>query len=157
MRRCRVSPTTAIALAALFFSLGGIGLAASRYVITSTSQIAPNVLRYLHGERGPRGAQGPAGAPGVAGTPGTFTAANVTFVGGPTVAVCAVGGGSCGIATSTATCPAGTTIISGGWQGSVVLGMTSLNEAIGTTQWTVTIDNEGLIDGQFQAIAECAS
>jgi len=78
-------------------------------------------------------------------------------VGGATVDVCAAGGGSCGIATSTASCPAGSTVISGGWQGDIVLGMTSLNEAIGTTEWTVTMDNEGLTPGQFQAIAECAS
>jgi hypothetical protein len=43
----RPAPATAIALVALFFSLVGVGLAASKYVITSTSQIAPNVRAQL--------------------------------------------------------------------------------------------------------------
>jgi hypothetical protein len=47
MRRWKPSPTTAIAIAALFVGLGGTALAASRYIITSTSQIKPSVLREL--------------------------------------------------------------------------------------------------------------
>ena len=43
----RPSPATIIASVALFFSLTGAGLAASHYLITSTRQIAPNVLRQL--------------------------------------------------------------------------------------------------------------
>ncbi len=50
----------AIALTALLFAMTGTGLAASHYIITSTSQIKPSVLRQLRGERGPRG---PAGEP----------------------------------------------------------------------------------------------
>ncbi|MFZ0089478.1 MAG: hypothetical protein WAL63_08230 [Solirubrobacteraceae bacterium] len=77
-----MSPATAIAAVALFFSLGGAGLAASRYVVTSTSQIKPSVLDALRhsaashrpsgpgAPSGPRGPQGPAGPPGTAGTTG---------------------------------------------------------------------------------------
>jgi len=39
----RPSPTAIIACSALFFSLTATGIAASRYVITSTSQIKPSV------------------------------------------------------------------------------------------------------------------
>lgn len=69
--RNRVSPSTAISVLALFFSLGGTGLAASRYLITSPRQIAPSVRHALRGNRGPAGPaglQGPAGAQGPAGT-----------------------------------------------------------------------------------------
>jgi len=62
----RISPSTIIASAALFFSLGGVGLAAGRYIITSTSQIKPSVLRHLRGQRGPIGPSGPAGPVGSA-------------------------------------------------------------------------------------------
>jgi hypothetical protein len=43
----RPSPTTIIACLALFFSLAGTGIAASPYIITSTSQIKPSVRRSL--------------------------------------------------------------------------------------------------------------
>ncbi len=59
-----------VAWLALFFSLAGTGLAASRYIITSTSQIKPSVRRALRGEQGAPGAQGPTGASGVAGPTG---------------------------------------------------------------------------------------
>jgi len=71
------SPPTIIATIALFFSMGGASLAvASHYLITSTSQIKPSVVRQLqHGAAakvitGPSGAAGPAGAQGSTGAPG---------------------------------------------------------------------------------------
>jgi hypothetical protein len=45
----RPSAATAIALLALTVALGGGAIAASRYVITSTGQIKPNVLRAIRG------------------------------------------------------------------------------------------------------------
>src|SRR5215471_7718025 len=51
----------------------GTGYAAHRYVITSTSQISPSVMKALKGNRGPagaQGAQGPAGQQGSAGAQG---------------------------------------------------------------------------------------
>lgn len=70
-----------IAIVAIVLAMGGTGLAAKKYLITSTSQISPKVLAKLHGARGARGASGPAGqsgpsgATGAAGAPGTPGAA----------------------------------------------------------------------------------
>jgi len=69
----------AIALTALVFAMTGTGVAASHYVITSTSQIKPSVLRKLRGTAGragpigpvgPRGLTGAQGLPGSTGAPG---------------------------------------------------------------------------------------
>src|SRR5579875_1473139 len=56
--------------AALFFSMGGVAIAAHHYLITSTKQISPKVLRKLHGRQGPPGASGPTGPAGPAGLVG---------------------------------------------------------------------------------------
>jgi hypothetical protein len=63
---------------ALVLSMGGGAVAASHYLITSTSQIKPSVRRALHGARGPQGPagvsvvgpQGPAGSQGLRGFEG---------------------------------------------------------------------------------------
>lgn len=55
------------AVLALVFAMGGGAFAATHYLITSTSQISPNVLGQLHGARG---AQGPRGARGKNGKTG---------------------------------------------------------------------------------------
>jgi hypothetical protein len=72
-----------IASLSLFFALGGTAIAANHYLITSTSQIKPNVLRQLHGKRGPIGAVGPQGAQGAIGSqgiPGAAGPTNLTYV-----------------------------------------------------------------------------
>jgi hypothetical protein len=72
----RPSPGLAIAVVALFIALGGTAFAAKHYLITSTSQIKPTVLKKLRGKRGlagptgATGAKGAAGAAGPAGAPG---------------------------------------------------------------------------------------
>jgi hypothetical protein len=79
-----------LAALALFVALGGTAAAARHYLITSTSQIKPSVLKALHGRtgaRGPAGAQGspgpqgPAGSPGAPGAPATSLWAQVTSTG----------------------------------------------------------------------------
>ena len=57
---------------ALAMLSGGTAEAASRYLITSRSQIAPRVLRELRGAQGPQGPQGAPGAPGAQGAPPTL-------------------------------------------------------------------------------------
>lgn len=90
--RRRVTYANIAATLALVLAMGGGAIAATHYLISSTSQISPRVLSKLHGSRGPagprgktgkrgrrgkrggprgpRGSQGPVGPPGVAGVQG---------------------------------------------------------------------------------------
>jgi hypothetical protein len=79
------SPSSLVAGLALFFALGGTALA-SRYLITSTSEIKPSVLKKLKGNtglQGPAGAQGAAGAQGPAGARGLTGAQGLEGPRGP--------------------------------------------------------------------------
>ncbi len=74
----RPSPSLAIALVALFFALGSGAAAANHYLITSTKQIKPSVLKTLKGAKGPTGAQGMTGATGAQGATGATGAQGTT-------------------------------------------------------------------------------
>ncbi|HEY1775926.1 MAG TPA: hypothetical protein VGG41_07180 [Solirubrobacteraceae bacterium] len=90
-RRVRVMQV--LAIGALIVALaGGSAWAASRYLITSTSQIKPSVLKALREQRAPEGArgyQGPTGPAGAAGSAGQQGAPGVPGPQGP--------GGSAGL------------------------------------------------------------
>ncbi|HEY2282667.1 MAG TPA: hypothetical protein VGH60_03855 [Solirubrobacteraceae bacterium] len=62
-----MTPTGVIAVFALVFAMTGGAYAAKRYLITSTKQISPSVLKSLQGKAGRAGASG---APGTAGAQG---------------------------------------------------------------------------------------
>jgi hypothetical protein len=84
MRR-RLSYANVAATLALVFAMTGGALAAGHYLITSTRQISPKVLKKLHGARGPRGyggKLGPIGPQGVAGPRGARGARGETGLAG---------------------------------------------------------------------------
>lgn len=64
------SPAMVVALLALFFALGGSALAAKHYLISSTKQISPKVLKKLQGKTGATGSTGPVGSVGPKGETG---------------------------------------------------------------------------------------
>lgn len=86
MRRlARLTPGTALGIAAVVLALGGSAIAAKSYVITSKGQIAPSVRKALKGnagktgkvgrtgKEGPRGSEGPRGPQGVQGEHGAVS------------------------------------------------------------------------------------
>ncbi len=79
-RRIHASPATVIASVALVFAMTGGAYAAKKYLITSTKQISPKVLKSLKGANGQTGAQG---SPGAAGAQGTQGPAGAAGQGGP--------------------------------------------------------------------------
>lgn len=72
----RLSYANVVATLALVFAITGGAIAAQHYLITSTKQISPKVVKKLRGHRGRRGprglvgAVGPTGAAGAAGAKG---------------------------------------------------------------------------------------
>jgi Collagen triple helix repeat (20 copies) len=68
--RRRITPGTVIATLALVLAMSGGAYAAGHYLITSTKQIKPSVLKALKGKTGPVGPAGTAGPAGPAGTAG---------------------------------------------------------------------------------------
>jgi len=68
--RRHMNPTTAIATLALLFAMTGGAYAAKKYLITSTKQISPSVLKQLQGKAGPAGKNGANGSNGGNGAAG---------------------------------------------------------------------------------------
>jgi len=90
--RSHLSYANVVATFALVFAMGGTAIAAKRYLITSTGQISPKVLKKLTGKTGPRGASGPKGAKGVVGASGPAGAAGAAGAAGGTGATGPAGG-----------------------------------------------------------------
>jgi hypothetical protein len=84
MRLRKPTPAAVIAIVALVVALSGTAMAASHYIITSTSQIKPSVLRALHGSTGAKGTAAVAGAQGPAGATGAQGPAGAQGLPGPT-------------------------------------------------------------------------
>jgi hypothetical protein len=68
--RRRLNYANVTATLALVFSMSGGALAANHYLINSTKQISPKLLKKLKGKTGARGATGATGAAGAAGAQG---------------------------------------------------------------------------------------
>jgi hypothetical protein len=68
--RNRMTYANVVATLALVFAMTGGAYAAGRYLITSTKQLSPKVLKQLHGQAGAAGKEGAAGVPGKEGATG---------------------------------------------------------------------------------------
>jgi Collagen triple helix repeat (20 copies) len=66
----RLTYANVAATLALVFSMSGGALAANHYLITSTKQISPKVIKALKGKTGKAGPAGPQGIPGKEGATG---------------------------------------------------------------------------------------
>jgi len=146
--RSKLTYANIVATLALLFAMSGGAIAASHYLITSTKEISPKVLRALHGARGKTGAQGSQGSQGAQGTQGTQGTQGAQGAQGPqgvqgpkgdtgatgltgynVVETVTVSTGA-GLFRGRATCPAGQTAIAGGYEFDAVSGG-------GTVEWSI--------------------
>ena len=109
--------------------------------LVDMSASAKRALKGNQGPAGPMGAQGAPGAPGAAGIQGVaggFDPAKVTYVQGAVVQI-----EPRETATGTATCPAGTKVLSGGW----LVDSNNVGEVYGSrsaangSSWVLTVFN----------------
>jgi hypothetical protein len=69
-RRRRLSYANVVSTMALVFAMSGGAMAANHYLVTSTKQVSPKVLKALRGKTGKTGSGGLQGATGPQGPPG---------------------------------------------------------------------------------------
>jgi hypothetical protein len=156
--------STAVAL----LVLSGVGIAASRYLVTSLSQIKPSVVKQLRGATGARGTRGSQGTVGPQGSPGSpgpagATLTHTSYVDAQMTA-CDSNGGSCATVTAAAPCPSGTRLVGGGWRsdpGEPFAQQSVMILANGPSAdnggWTATIVNQSNQTLSLVVTAICAS
>ena len=138
--------TISLVVAAAFLALGGTAIAGSHYIISSTSQIKPSVLRRLHGREG---VPGPAGPMGPQGPAGPVALSGITEVVGPKELI----GEEVG--SSLALCPAGTHAVSGGGAAITLDGMGASEMTASHQGWFVVAIGTSF-NSTVQAVAYCA-
>lgn len=167
MRKYSMPVLVAIVVSALL-TAGGAA-AATQYLINSTHEIKPSVLKQLRkrgprgypgtaGARGAQGPQGPQGPQGAQGPAGPVALSTLLTVNGPSVPIDNIGGPNFGVAASTATCPAGSRVVSGGediYTGGDN-GVTSKASTDRTAWIVVGANGSSYTGGHVQAIAYCA-
>jgi hypothetical protein len=137
-----------VACLALFFAVGGTAIAARHYLINSTGQIKPTVLKALRGNAGPRGLPGQSGPQG---SPGPSNASSaLTIVQGAMVPVAPEE-----VGTAFAVCPPGSHAVSGGGSGGLPALETSLMET-SHQSWYIIVVNTSKITVQITAVAYCS-
>jgi hypothetical protein len=108
--RKRFTYANIVATLALVFAMSGGALAASKYLITSTKQISPKVIKKLKGKAGPSGKEGPAGKEGQKGERGELGPSK-SYQDQDTSLVIPEPGGGLGTAIDSLTLPAGTYLV----------------------------------------------
>jgi hypothetical protein len=159
-----VSRSMVVALVALVAAISGVAVAAptgnvqpKHKAVAASGQRGPRGFRGPRGLPGPRGKTGPQGNPGPA---GGFSVANVTQASGPSALMCVSGGGSCEVGSSVATCPAGSVVLGGGWDGEnnpPVVATVGYSKPLGANTWEVImVNNDSSLSANFHAVATCA-
>jgi hypothetical protein len=132
--RNRFTYTNVILTIALVFAMSGGAYAAKKYLITSTSQISPKVLKSLQGKTGANGTPGSPGAQGAAGPAGAQGPQGPAGPGGPKGDTGT--GGANGESVTATTLPKGVTCPEGGTEFKVGASKTHACNGKEGSPWT---------------------
>jgi hypothetical protein len=148
-----------VAYLALLFALSGTSYAAATTLLPSNSVGTRQVINgsllkkdFKSGQL-PRGRQGDPGDPGNPGPPGIATVGSVSGPAGP---MCMQSGGACQVGSSTATCPAGSVVVGGGWTSDSVTVTVPFAARTGGTTYGVIGINYDSAGRSITAQAICA-
>ena len=148
-----------VAYLALLVALSGTSYAAATTLLPSNSVGTRQVINgsllkkdFKSGQL-PRGRQGDPGDPGDPGPPGIATVGSVSGPAGP---MCMQSGGACQVGSSTATCPAGSVVVGGGWTSDSVTVTVPFAARTGGTTYGVIGINYDPADRSITAQAICA-
>jgi hypothetical protein len=148
-----------VAYLALLFALSGTSYAAATTLLPSNSVGTRQVINgsllkkdFKSGQL-PRGRQGDPGDPGNPGPPGVATVGSVSGPAGP---MCMQSGGACQVGSSTATCPAGSVVVGGGWTSDSVTVTVPFAARTGGTTYGVIGINYDSAGRSITAQAICA-
>ncbi len=170
--RRHLSYANVVATMALVLAMGGTAVAAKHYLINSTSQIKPSVLKKLKGNAGATGAAGVAGAAGtqgkegpqgkegskgLQGIEGPSGISGYQVVKGP---VATNEGGTFNFARSNAKCPSGLKALGGGFltisgeNGKIYVADDGPN---GSGEWEIITASASATGYTMAAFAICAN
>jgi hypothetical protein len=107
------------------------------------------------GARGPRGPRGVRGAQGPAGAKGTF--GSIVDVQGPAAFLCSFEAGSCAVGATQVACPAGTTLIGGGYTGAGIVTTVTWSAPVGNAWGIIAVNLDEVPVSDLRAVAQCAS
>jgi hypothetical protein len=114
--------------------------------------------RGRRGARGPKGAtgpRGPAGATGATGATGTF--GSITTVTGPSAYLCSWEAGVCAVGSTHVECPAGTTLVGGGFSGAGLVTTVTYDAPSGNGWGIVAVNLDEVPVTALKAVAQCAT
>ncbi|HEX2702061.1 MAG TPA: hypothetical protein VHM72_01335 [Solirubrobacteraceae bacterium] len=156
-RRRALSYANVTSTLALVLVLGaGSAWAAKHYVITSTNQIKPSVIKKLHGANGKNGTNGTNGTNGATGASGVISG-YVVLHGSTNTSVPALQS-----AVGEEACPSGDVVLGGG---ASVVGSNATNNPLtmeesqpdtSSNAWAITMVNNMSSTQQFDVWAVCA-
>jgi Collagen triple helix repeat (20 copies) len=115
----------------------------------------PQGKKGAQGATGPKGPSGATGATGPTGPTGTF--GSITTVSSTPSYLCSWEAGACAVGSARVECPAGTTLVSGGYTGAGIVTTVTFSAPSGNAWGIVAVNLDEVPVPNLRAVAQCAT